>query len=222
MGRLLGQLAARSKKQMIINPADASPRDIYKLMIGMVVPRPIAWVSTVSEEGYNNLAPYSFFNAISGDPPVICFAPARKPAGDKKKDTFRNLEASGVFVVNIVSEHLAEAMNQSAADVPPEVDEFALAGVTPEPATMIQAPMVKEALAKMECRVRQIIHLGDQPTSGILVLGDVLCFHFVEGLVENFRVDPAMLNAVGRMGGSTYCDTRNRFEIARPGGNAKL
>ena len=207
---------------MIIKPADASPRDIYKLMIGMVVPRPIAWVSTVSEDGNNNLAPYSFFNAISGDPPVICFAPSRKAAGDKKKDTFRNLEASGVFVVNIVSEHLAEAMNQSAADVPPEVDEFALAGVTPEPATMIQAPMVKEALAKMECRVRQIIYLGDQPTSGILVLGDVLCFHFVEGLVENFRVDPVMLNAVGRMGGSSYCDTRNRFDIVRPGGNTKL
>lgn len=221
MGRLLGQLATRSKKQMIIKPSDASPHDIYKLMIGMVVPRPIAWVSTVSEEGTNNLAPYSFFNAISGDPPVICFAPSRKSVGDNKKDTFRNLEASGVFVVNIVSEHLAEAMNQSAADVPPDVDEFALAGVTPEPATMIQAPMVKEALAKMECKVRQIIPLGDQPTSGILVLGDVLCFHFAEGLVENFRVDPAMLNAVGRMGGSTYCDTRNLFDLTRPGGNTK-
>ncbi len=207
---------------MIIKPSEASPRDIYKLMIGMVVPRPIAWVSTVSDDGHNNLAPYSFFNAISGDPPVICFAPSRKPAGDNKKDTFRNLEKSGVFVVNIVSEHLADAMNQSAADVPPEVDEFALAGVTPEPATLIQAPMVKEALAKMECKVRQIIQLGDQPTSGILVLGDVLCFHFAEGLVENFRVDPAMLNAVGRMGGNSYCDTRNRFEIIRPGVNTKL
>ena len=201
---------------MIIKSEDTSPKDLYKLMIGMVVPRPIAWVSTLSEDGTNNLAPYSFFNAISGDPPVICFAPSRKPAGDNKKDTFRNLESSGVFVVNIVSEHLAEAMNQSAADVPPDVDEFALAGVSVEPATMIQAPMVKEALAKMECRVRQIIPLGDRPTSGILVLGDVLCFHFVEGLVENFKVDPAMLNAVGRMGGTSYCDTRHRFDLVRP------
>jgi flavin reductase (DIM6/NTAB) family NADH-FMN oxidoreductase RutF len=181
-----------------------------------------SWVSTVSEDGTNNLAPYSFFNAISGDPPVVCFAPSRKPAGDNKKDTLRNLEATGVFVVNIVSEHLAEAMNQSAADVPPEVDEFALAGVSVEPATMIQAPMVKEALAKMECRVRQIIPLGDRPTSGILVLGDVLCFHFAEGLVDNFKVDPAMLNAVGRMGGTSYCDTRHRFDLTRPGGNTKL
>ncbi len=200
---------------MIIKSEDTSPKDLYKLMIGMVVPRPIAWVSTVSEDGTNNLAPYSFFNAISGDPPVVCFAPSRKPAGDNKKDTLRNLESSGVFVVNIVSEHLAQAMNQSAADVPPEVDEFALAGVSVEAATMIQAPMVKEALAKMECRVRQIIPLGDRPTSGILVLGDVLCFHFVEGLVDNFKVDPAMLNAVGRMGGTSYCDTRNRFDLTR-------
>ena len=207
---------------MIIKSEDTSPKDLYKLMIGMVVPRPIAWVSTVSGDGTNNLAPYSFFNAISGDPPVVCFAPSRKPAGDNKKDTLRNLESSGVFVVNIVSEHLAEAMNQSAADVPPEVDEFALAGVSVEPATMIEAPMVKEALAKMECRVRQIIPLGDRPTSGILVLGDVLCFHFVEGLVDNFKVDPAMLNAVGRMGGTSYCDTRHRFDLIRPGGNTKL
>jgi flavin reductase (DIM6/NTAB) family NADH-FMN oxidoreductase RutF len=201
---------------MIVKSEDTSPKDLHKLMIGMVVPRPIAWVSTLGEDGTNNLAPYSFFNAISSDPPVVCFAPSRKPTGDNKKDTLRNLESSGVFVVNIVSEHLAEAMNQSAADVPPEVDEFALAGVSVEPATMIQAPMVKEALAKMECRVRQIIPLGDRPTSGILVLGDVLCFHFVEGLVDNFKVDPAMLNAVGRMGGSSYCDTRHRFELIRP------
>ncbi len=207
---------------MIIKPEDTSPKDLYKLMIGMVVPRPIAWVSTISEDGTNNLAPYSFFNAISGDPPVVCFAPSRKPAGDNKKDTLRNLEATGVFVVNIVSEHLAEAMNQSAADVPPDVDEFALAGVSVEPASMIDAPMVKEALAKMECRVRQIIPLGDRPTSGILVLGDVLCFHFAEGLVDNFKVDPAMLNAVGRMGGTSYCDTRRRFDLTRPGGNTKL
>jgi flavin reductase (DIM6/NTAB) family NADH-FMN oxidoreductase RutF len=206
---------------MIIKPSDASPRDIYKLMIGMVVPRPIAWVSTQSEDGTKNLAPYSFFNAVSADPPVVCFAPSRKPSGDSKKDTFRNLEATGVFVVNIVSEHLAEAMNQSAAEVPPEVDEFALAGVTAEPASMIEAPMVREALAKMECRVRQIIPLGDRPTSGILVLGDVLCFHFAEGLVHDFKVDPAMLSAVGRMGGASYCLTRNRFDLTRPGGNPK-
>lgn len=207
---------------LIIRPEEASPKDLYKLMIGMVVPRPIAWVSTVGEDGTFNLAPYSFFNAVSGDPPVVCFAPSRKPVGDNKKDTLRNVESSGVFVVNIVSEPLVDAMNRSAAEVGPEVDEFALAGVTPEPATLIEAPMVREAPAKMECRLRQIIPLGDRPTSGILVLGDVVCFHFAEGLVDQFRVDPDLLQAVGRMGGASYCDTRHRFEVARPGGNPKL
>ena len=207
---------------MIITPAEASAKDLYKLLIGTVVPRPIAWVSTISDDGVYNLAPYSFFNAVSADPPVLCFAPSRKPAGDNRKDTLRNIETTGVFVVNMVSENLAEAMNQSAADVPPEVDEFALAGVTPEPATLIHAPMVKEALAKMECKLRQIIPLGDQPTSGMLVLGDILCFHFAEGLVDDFKVDPTMLAAVGRMGGPSYCDTRHRFDLARPTGNSKL
>ena len=201
---------------MTIYPDKEKPRDIYKLMTGMVVPRPIAWVSTVSEAGIYNLAPFSFFNALSADPPVVCFSAARKPSVDGKKDTLHNLEFTGDFVVNVVSEHLAEAMNRSAAEVPPEVDEFALAGVTAEAGTMVRSPMVREAMAKMECKVRQVMPLGDRPTSGILVLGDVLCFHFAEGLVENFRVDPVMLAAVGRLAGADYCDTRGRFELVRP------
>jgi flavin reductase (DIM6/NTAB) family NADH-FMN oxidoreductase RutF len=201
---------------MIIKPEDASARDIYKLMIGMVVPRPIAWVSTVAEDGTFNLAPYSFFNAVSADPPVVCFAPSRKPAGDQRKDTLRNIETSGEFVVNIVNEDLAEAMNLTAAEVEPNISEFGLAGLEAEPATLVKAPMVKRAPAKMECRLRQVIPLGDRPTSGMLVLGDVLCFHFADGLVDNFRVDPDVLNAVGRMGGMSYSRTRDRFDLIRP------
>lgn len=206
---------------MIIRPEEVSAKDLYKLMIGTVVPRPIAWVSTRSRDGVANLAPYSFFNAVSADPPVVCFAPSRKPGGDNRKDTLRNLEETGVFVVNIVNEALAEAMNQSAAEVAPEVDEFELAGVTAEEGSLVAAPMVKEAPAKMECRVKQILPMGDKPTSGMLVLGDVVCFHYAEGLVEDFKVDPEMLDAVGRMGGTNYCRTRDRFALVRPGGNAK-
>ena len=202
---------------MTIYPQEALPRDIYKLMIGTVVPRPIAWVSTVSAAGVRNLAPFSFFNAVSADPPVVCFAPSRRPIGDTRKDTLRNVEETGEFVVNLVSEPLTEAMNASAEEVPPEVDEFELVGVTAEAGTVVKAPMVKEALAKMECRVRQILYLGDQPTSGVLVLGDVLCFHYAEGLVENYKVDPDKLAAVARMGGTTYARTRDRFDLARPG-----
>jgi flavin reductase (DIM6/NTAB) family NADH-FMN oxidoreductase RutF len=202
---------------MIISPADASPRDLYKLLIGLVVPRPIAWVSTVSKEGVPNLAPYSFFNAVSADPPVVAFAPSRKPDGDHRKDTLRNVEDTGEFVVNIVSEELAEAMNASSADVAPDVNEFELARVTPVPAHFVKPPLVGEAPAKMECRLRQIIPLGERPTSGVLVLGDVVCFHLAENLVENFRVDPDRLRAVGRMGGMSYSRTRDRFELNRPG-----
>ncbi len=201
---------------MIIRPEGVNARDLYKLMIGTVVPRPIAWVSTISRDGVRNLAPYSFFNAVSADPPVVCFAPARKPAGDQRKDTLRNIEDTGEFVVNIVSGALAEAMNQTAAEVGPEVDEFELAGVTPEAASVVSAPMVLEAPAKLECRVKQILPMGDRPTSGILVLGDVVCFHYAEGLVENYRVDPEKLDAVGRMGGMSYARTRERFELIRP------
>lgn len=201
---------------MTIRPEEANPRDLYKLLIGMVVPRPIAWVSTVSTDGVYNLAPYSFFNAVSADPPVVCFAPSRRPSGDNRKDTLRNVEATGEFVVNIVSEDLAEAMNNSAAEVGPEVSEFELARVTPMAATIVQAPMVKEARAKMECKLRQVIPLGDKPTSGMLVLGDVVCFHLDDEIVDNFRVDPEKLDAVGRMGGMTYARTRERFDLIRP------
>ncbi len=201
---------------MIIRPENAGPRDLYKLLIGLVVPRPIAWVSTVGRDGIFNLAPYSFFNAVSADPPVVCFAPSRRPTGDNRKDTLRNIEDSGEFVVNMVSEDLAEAMNHTSAEVGPEISEFDLAGVTPEPATLVGAPMVKEARAKMECKLRQIIPMGDRPTSGMLVLGDVVCFHLAEELVDDFRIDPDKLQAVGRMGGMAYARTRDRFELIRP------
>jgi flavin reductase (DIM6/NTAB) family NADH-FMN oxidoreductase RutF len=210
----LGELGS---EEVIIHPADASPRDLYKLLIGLIVPRPIAWVSTRGKDGVNNLAPFSFFNAFSADPPVLGFAPSRKVDGDNRKDTLRNVEDTGVFVVNMVSEAVAEAMNQSAADVPPDVDEFTLGNVTATPATLIDCPMVAEAPAKLECRVQQIIPMGDRPTSGILVLGEVICFHLDDAMVDNFRIDPDVLRAVGRMGGMSYTRTRDRFDLLRPG-----
>jgi flavin reductase (DIM6/NTAB) family NADH-FMN oxidoreductase RutF len=200
----------------ILYPEQMTARDLYKLMIGTVTPRPIAWVSTRASDGINNLAPYSFFNAFSADPPVVGFAPSRKPSGDNRKDTLRNVEDTGVFVVNLVSHALAPAMNQTAAEVAPEVDEFALAGLTAAEATRISCPMVAESPVKMECRLKQIIPMGDKPTSGILVLGEVVCFHYAEGLLDNYRVDPAALDTVGRIGGFGYATTRDRFELIRP------
>lgn len=187
------------------------------MLIGLIVPRPIAWVSTRDQQGVNNLAPYSFFNAFSADPPVVGFAPSRKVEGDQRKDTLRNVEQTGVFVVNMVNESVAAAMNETAADVPADVDEFQLARLTPIPATLINAPMVAEAPAKLECRLQQIIPMGNRPTSGILVLGEILCFHLEDALVDNYRIDPDLLRAVGRMGGMSYTRTRERFDLQRPG-----
>lgn len=202
---------------MIIHSSELSPRDLYKLLIGLIVPRPIAWVSTRDQQGVNNLAPYSFFNAFSADPPVVGFAPSRKVEGDQRKDTLRNVEQTGVFVVNMVNESVAAAMNETAADVPADVDEFQLARLTPIPATLINAPMVAEAPAKLECRLQQIIPMGNRPTSGILVLGEIVCFHLEDALVDNYRIDPDLYRAVGRMGGMSYTRTQDRFDLQRPG-----
>jgi flavin reductase (DIM6/NTAB) family NADH-FMN oxidoreductase RutF len=201
---------------MILHPQDLAPRDLYKLLIGMIVPRPIALVGSISTSGVHNLAPYSFFTGVSADPPVVCFAPSRKPDGDHRKDTLRNVETTGVFTVNIVSESFAEKMNLSSAELPPEESEFDYSGLTPQTSTQIAAPLVAESLAKMECRMKMIVPMGNKPTSGMLVIGDVLCFHIEDRIIDNYKIDADALDAVGRMGGFSYARTRDRFDIVRP------
>lgn len=201
---------------MILHPDDLAPRDLYKLLIGMIVPRPIALVGSISPGGVHNLAPYSFFTGVSADPPVVCFAPSRKVEGDHRKDTLRNIESTGVFTVNIVSESFAEKMNLSSAELPPEESEFEYSGLTPQASTLIAAPLVAESLAKMECRMKMIVPMGNKPTSGMLVIGDVLCFHVEDRIIDNYKIDPDALDAVGRMGGFSYARTRDRFDIVRP------
>src|SRR5919205_2677504 len=128
---------------MRIDPREHSARDVYRLMVGAIVPRPIAWVSTRAEDGTFNLAPFSFFTGVCEDPPTLCFSVLWRPGA--KKDTLRNVEASRVFVVNVVSEDLGQAMDLTAADVPPGVSEFELAGLTPVPGDLVSAPRVAEA-----------------------------------------------------------------------------
>ena len=127
-----------------------------------------------------------------------------------------NIEATGEFVVNIVSEEFAEQMNLCSADVPPEVDEFELSGLTPVASDLVKPPRVAESKVQMECRLHQIIRVSDQPGGGILVLGEVLRFHVLESLLDGYKIDPDRLNAIGRMGGPTYVRTRDRFEMQRP------
>jgi len=200
----------------IINPAEHAYNDIYKLMIGMIVPRPIAFVSTIDAAGIRNLAPFSYFTACSSDPPMVCFTTSVRSGARPYKDTMRNIEATGEFVVNIVSEEFAEKMNQTSADVPPEVDEFVLSGLTPLASDLVLPPRVAESKAQMECRRHQIIHLSDKPGGGVLVIGEVLRFHVLESLLDGYKIDPDKLRAIGRMGGPSYVRTHDRFDMQRP------
>jgi flavin reductase (DIM6/NTAB) family NADH-FMN oxidoreductase RutF len=198
------------------DPAEESPGDIYKLMIGVIVPRPIAFVSSLDEHGVRNLAPFSYFTGCSTNPPVVCFVSAVRTGPLPAKDTLRNVLATKEFVVNIVSEDFAEKMNLTAAEVAPEIDEFALSGLTPLPSDLVSPPRVAESRVHMECRLRQVVHISDQPGGGSLVLGDVLRFHVDESIIDGYKVDPGKLNAIGRMGGPTYVRTHDRFNMLRP------
>jgi flavin reductase (DIM6/NTAB) family NADH-FMN oxidoreductase RutF len=202
-----------------IDPADHPSREIYKLMTGIIVPRPIALVSTVDPDGAPNVAPFSFFCGVGSVPPTLIFCPSLhgtevNPA--LRKDTLANVEATGEFVVNVVSEAMAHAANITAAAVPPEVDEFALAGLTPISSEVVRPPRVAESPAHMECKLLQVIYTSRQPGGGVIVLGEIVRFHVREDLVDNFRVDPEGLDAVGRMAGSTWVRTRDRLELTRP------
>ena len=202
---------------MTILPADHPAAEVYRLMTSIIVPRPIAFVSSLSREGVRNLAPFSFFTAVSADPPVVCFAPMIRGRDGSRKDTLNNIEATGEFVVNVVSEEIARPMNECSAEVPPEVDEFALSGLTPVPSEHVAPPRVGESHASMECRLLQVVHVSTKPLGGSLVIGEVVAFHVDNPLFHNFSVDPAALGAIGRMGGAVYTRTTDRFEMPRPG-----
>ncbi|HTY60540.1 MAG TPA: flavin reductase family protein, partial [Bacteroidota bacterium] len=173
---------------MNIVPARHAPRDVYRLMTAMIVPRPIAFVSSLSSGGARNLAPFSFFTAVSANPPVVCFAPMRRGADGSMKDTLVNIEETREFVVNIVSEEIAGKMNACSEEVPPEVDEFILSGLTPVPSAVVAPPRVGESRASMECRLLQVVHVSPLPLGGSLVLGEVLLFHVQDDLFDNFSL----------------------------------
>jgi flavin reductase (DIM6/NTAB) family NADH-FMN oxidoreductase RutF len=200
---------------MIVDPATTEPGNIYKLLIGSITPRPIAFVSTVSKDGINNLAPYSFFTGVSANPPVIGFSPMINMEG-RLRDSRLNIEEFEEFVVNVVSEDIVEQMNATAVDVPPEIDEFELSGLTPLSCNVVKAPRVGEAHISMECKLVQVVELSKDKLSGAFVMGEIVQFHIDDDLFDNFRIDPDKLNTVGRMGGIGYTRTTDRFDLQRP------
>jgi flavin reductase (DIM6/NTAB) family NADH-FMN oxidoreductase RutF len=201
---------------LTINPHDHTPANIYKLMVGAIVPRPIAFVSSLSAEGVPNLAPFSFFTGISANPPVVCFSPMIRGSDGLSKDTLRNIEETREFVVNIVSEDFAQQMNACSAEFPPDVNEFTVSGLTPVPSEVVRPPRVKESRIHMECRAMLVVHVSAKPLGGSLVMGEVLRFHVDDALFSDYKVDPDLLRAIGRMGGPTYSRTTDRFEMPRP------
>lgn len=203
---------------MIIDPKESTYRDAYKLMVGSIVPRPIAFVSTVSADGRYNLAPFSYFNAITSDPPTLCFAPGRRPDGTRK-DTLNNVRATGEFVVNIVTEAMAEAMNATSGDYPADVNEFDVAGLTPVPAQKVRAPLVAESPINMECKLYQVIDIGpDGAGGGSLVIGEIVLFHVADELYDKGRIDIGRLRPLGRLAGTQYTTLGKIISIERPKG----
>ena len=209
---------------LTLYPADCSIKQIYKLLTGIVVPRPVALVSTMDRDGVANLAPFSAFSQAGANPPAVIFCPALRvlaeaaaePRRDLRKDTLRNIEETGEFVVNAVSEAIAAAANAASAEVPLEVDEFQLAGLTQLASEAVRPPRVAESPAQMECKLLQVIYVSRAPGAGVIVLGEVVRFHVRADLFENFRIDAASLDAVGRMAGNTWVRTRDCIELIRP------
>jgi flavin reductase (DIM6/NTAB) family NADH-FMN oxidoreductase RutF len=203
-------------KKMIINPKKQTFRENYKLMIGSILPRPIAFISTVSKSGIHNLAAYSFFNGITSNPPSICFAPARKSSDASKKDTLVNIEETGDFVVNVVTENIIQPMNNTAPDFPPEISEFEEVGLTPVESQIVKAPLVKESPINMECKLLQVVQVGPaEPGGGFLVIGEIILFHIQDNLIDNGRIDTGLLNPVGRLAGTEYTTLGKRFSLSR-------
>jgi flavin reductase (DIM6/NTAB) family NADH-FMN oxidoreductase RutF len=201
---------------MDIKPHTLPWQDAYKLMIGSILPRPIAFVSSLDEEGRANLAPYSFFTAISAEPMLVCFSPMRKGKDGSKKDTLTNIETTNEFVINIVSEEFVEEMNNCAIEYDRGVDEFEQVGLTKKKSITVKPPGVEESKVQLECTLHQVLHFGDQPGAGSLVIGKVECVRIDDELYYDGKIDSDKLKPVGRLAGQSYTKPlSNSFEMIR-------
>jgi flavin reductase (DIM6/NTAB) family NADH-FMN oxidoreductase RutF len=206
---------------ILIDPKAHAYTDVYKLMIGAIVPRPIAFVSSVDRAGAFNLAPFSYFTLCSSNPPYVVFSPAHRGPGKEPKDTLRNVQETSDFVVNTVSEEMLERMNATGADFPHGVDEFAICGLTPTASERVKSPRVAEAHVQMECVLHDVITLSDKPGGGSLVIGEIVLIHVDRNVLANpehdlFKIDPEKLRAMGRMGGPYYTRSVDLIELERP------
>ena len=200
---------------MQIDPTESSVREIYTLMVQLITPRPIAWVSSVSKAGVTNLAPYSFFNGVGANPPTVVFCPANQRDGSPK-DSLRNVLETNEFVVNVVSSDDAALMNQSSANYDSEVSEFEVIGIETLESEKVTPPRIASSRAQFECRLLQHIELGTGPSGANVVIGEIVLLHVADSIISDGIVDPAKLDNIGRLGGKAYTKTTDRFELDRP------
>lgn len=191
-------------KRLII-PGTIPTKDLHQYLLGAVAPRPIAFVSSKDEEGRTNLAPYSFFNAFSSNPPILVFSSNRRVVDNTTKDTLANIQKTKECVVNVVNYAIVRQMMVSSVDFPHEISEFDQTGLTAENSIHVGAPLVQESPVNMECRVTDIITLGHKGGAGHLIICEVVCMHILESILdENNRIDPHKIDLMGRMGRAYY------------------
>jgi flavin reductase (DIM6/NTAB) family NADH-FMN oxidoreductase RutF len=209
---------------MNVSPSNLSHSELYGLLLNSVAPRPIAWVSTLSASGQPNLAPFSFFNCVCVEPPLLAFAPGQrtpKPSSSDQargedKDTLRNIRETKEFVVNVVMYELAEAMNLTSGEYDAAVNEFELAGLETAPSEIVKVPRVASSPVSFECKLYQILDFSPSPQSSSLVIGQVVSIHVNDAHMKEGKLDRDSLDLIGRMGGIQYTRTAQRFDMVRP------
>jgi flavin reductase (DIM6/NTAB) family NADH-FMN oxidoreductase RutF len=202
---------------MNVRPDQVPHREVYRILLETVGPRPIAWVSTLSD-GQLNLAPFSFFNVVSANPPLLGFSPSRRQVNNRPapKDTLRNIHDTGEFVVNVATFATAEAMNVTSGEYESGVNEFELAKLTTRPSQVVEPPQVAESPVSFECKLERVIDFGRELPSGSLVIGEVVCIYITDEVWKEGKIDPGSIDLIGRMGGMEYSRTRERFAMKRP------
>ena len=201
---------------MNIAPEQISSSALYQHLIRIIAPRPIAWVSTVSWSGVTNLAPFSFFTGVGAKPPSIVFCPSNRRDGTPK-DSLRNILDTGEFVINVVPFRLAEEMNLSSAELPPDESEFELTGIETVPSSIVKPPRVHASPVSLECTLMHHLALAPGPGGANIVVGKIVQLHLDDTVLDNAGwADPGLLDLIGRLGGASYCRTTDRFDLPRP------
>ena len=202
---------------MELDPTTLSHQSIYKILTGSILPRPIGWISSIDLDGRPNLAPFSFFNVVCSNPPTLLFCPMIRGMDSSPKDTLNNVRQTGEFVVNIVTEDLLKAMNDTSIEAPSEFNEFEFAGLTLSPSVTVRPPRVLESPIHFECKVNQIVDINNAPGGGSIVIGTITHIHAEERvMLGTDKINLTALQPIGRLMGAAYCRVEQVVELDRP------